>query len=322
MWYSGVRAWRLAGVVAVVSLIGGACRDERGTATSSGANITVVDGDGDTVRLAAPARRVISLVPSATDLIVALGSKPLLVGRTRYDRDSALASIASVGGGLDPDLERVAALKPDLVITWWPSKSSELRDRLRAQGIAVYAAPTRDTAAFFAVDAALGALLGRDSAATALATAIRDTLRAVHQAVAARPTPSVLYLIWGDPPMTVGPHTFVGELIGVAGGRDLFDDATTDWPRVSMEAIVQRAPQVIVVAEGEDAQRGAERMRDTPGWRSLAAVRAGRAVSVPADLMERPGPGLGRAARILAQAIHPELQGRKVLLQQPLQQPQ
>jgi iron complex transport system substrate-binding protein len=319
MWYSGVRAWRLAGAVAVVSLIGSACRDERGrpaagaaagSARARGATATpvrVVDGDGDTVQLAAPAQRVISLVPSATDLIVALGGRAQLVGRTRYDRDSSLASIPSVGGGLDPDLERVAALRPDLVVTWSPSKSSALRARLLAEGIAVYAVPTQDTAAFYASNSALGALLGRDSAARALATAVRDTLAAVHAAVAGRPTPSVLYLIWGDPPMTVGPHTFVAELIGVAGGRDLFADATTDWPRVSMEAIVQRAPDVIVPAVGEDAGRGAERIQDTPGWRTLAAVRAGRVVPVPADLMERPGPGLGRAARVLARAIHPEV---------------
>jgi iron complex transport system substrate-binding protein len=312
MWYSGVRVRWLAGAVGVVSLIGGACggagsRESGVGSRGAGTGIVVVDGDGDTVRLARAARRVVSLVPSATDIIVALGGKAQIVGRTRYDRDSSLASIASVGGGVDPDLERMVALKPDLVITWAPSKSSVLRDQLHAQHIATYATPTRDTAAFFAVESALGALIGRDSAARALATAIRDTMAAVHAAVAGRPTPSTLYLIWGDPPMTVGPHTFVGELIGVAGGRDLFDDATTDWPRVSMEAIVQRAPDVVVVAVGEDAQRGAERMRDAPGWRSLAAVRAGRVVPVPADLMERPGPGLGRAARILAQAIHPEL---------------
>jgi ABC-type Fe3+-hydroxamate transport system substrate-binding protein len=307
MWYSGVRTWRLAGAVAAVSLIGGACRDQRQPASAASATISVIDGDGDTVRLPHPAARVVSLVPSATDLVVALGAKPQLVGRTRYDRDTSLAVVPSVGGGLDPDLERLAALKPDLVITWSPSKSSVLREQLRAQHIPVYAAPTRDTAAFFASDAALGALLGRDSAAHVLAAQIRDTIAAVHAAVAGRPAPAVLYLIWGDPPMTVGPHTFVGELIGVAGGRDLFDDATTDWPRVSMEAILQRAPDVVVVAVGEDVQRGAERMRDTPGWRSLAAVRAGRVVSVPADLMERPGPGLGQAARVLARAIHPEV---------------
>jgi ABC-type Fe3+-hydroxamate transport system substrate-binding protein len=305
MLFSGVRARRLAGAAVVVSLIGGACQHEHAAPTA--AAVRVVDGDGDTVRLAHPATRVVSLVPSATDLIVALGARGALVGRTRYDRDTSLATIPSVGGGIDPDLERVAALKPDLVITWSPSKTSALRDRLLGQGIAVYAAPTRDTAAFYASDSALGALIGRDSAAAALATTVRDTIAAVRAAVAGKPAPSVLYLIWGDPPMTVGPHTFVGELIGVAGGRDLFADATTDWPRVSMEAIVQRAPDVVVVAVGEDVERGAERMQDAPGWRSLAAVRAGRVVPVPADLMERPGPGLGHAARVLVQAIHPEL---------------
>jgi ABC-type Fe3+-hydroxamate transport system substrate-binding protein len=303
MLSSGMRLRRLAGAVGVISLVFVACHPEHPRARAA---ILVVDGDGDTVQLAAPARRVISLVPSATDLVVALGGRAQIVGRTRYDRDSSLASIPSVGGGIDPDLEQVAALKPDLVITWSPSKSSELRARLLSQGIAVYAVPTRDTAAFFASNQAIGALIGRDSAATALATAIRDTLAAVHASVAGQATPSVLYLIWGDPPMTVGPHTFVAELIGVAGGRDLFGDASVDWPRVSMEAIVQRAPDVIVVAVGEDAQRGAERMQDTPGWRSLAAVRAGRVAPVPADLMERPGPGLGRAARVLAGAIHPD----------------
>ena len=308
MWYSGVRVRWLAGAVGVVSLFCGACRESANPAPASATSaISVIDGDGDTVRLAHPAQRVVSLVPSVTDLIIALGGRAQLVGRTRYDRDTSLASIASVGGGVDPDLERMAALTPDLVITWSPSKSSVLRQQLLAQHIATYATPTRDTAAFFAVNTALGALLGRDSAAQALATAIRDTMAAVHAAVAGHPTPSTLYLIWGDPPMTVGPHTFVGELIGVAGGRDVFDDATTDWPRVSMEAIVKRAPDVVVVAVGEDAQRGDERMQDAPGWRSLGAVRAGRVVPVPADLMERPGPGLGRAARILAQAIHPEV---------------
>jgi ABC-type Fe3+-hydroxamate transport system substrate-binding protein len=314
MWYSGVRVWRLAGAVAVISLIGSACGDERArpaaaavVANATAASVRVVDGDGDTVRLAAPAQRVISLVPSATDLVVALGGRGQLVGRTRYDRDTSLASIPSVGGGIDPDLERVAALKPDLVIAWSPSKSSALRARLQAQGIAVYAVPTEDTAAFYASDSALGALIGRDSAARALAAAVRDTMAAVHAAVAGRPTPAVLYLIWGDPPMTVGPHTFVAELIGVAGGRDLFADATTDWPRVSMEAIVARAPDVIVAAVGEDPTGGAERLQSAPGWRGLAAVRSGRVVQVPADLMERPGPGLGRAARVLARAIHPEV---------------
>jgi iron complex transport system substrate-binding protein len=308
--YPGVRAWRLAGAVSAVlvgSSVGAtACRETpRAAAPASG--LGVVDGDGDSVRLARPARRIVSLVPSATDLVVALGGLPQLVGRTRYDRAPAVAAVSSLGGGLDPDLEQLTALRPDLVLTWAPSRTSPLRHALIATGAAIYATPTRDTGSFYSSVAALGTLLGRDSAASALARAVRDTLAAVHASVAGRPTPTVLYVVWGDPPMTVGPQTFVGELIRVAGGRNAFDDATSDWPVVSMEEVVRRAPDVIVLSVGEDATQGAERLQHAPGWRALPAVRAGHVVALPADLLERPGPALGDAARRLARAIHPEV---------------
>jgi iron complex transport system substrate-binding protein len=307
--YPGVRAWWLAGAVTAV-LVGTSvtegCRETPPPSARASA-IRVVDGDGDTVRLAQPARRVVSLVPSATDLVVALGGLPQLVGRTRYDRAPAVAAVSSLGGGLDPDLEKLTALRPDLVLTWAPSRTSPLRTALAAGGSAIYATPTRDTSSFYAAVVALGTLLGRDSAAGALARTVRDTLAAVHASVAGRPTPTVLYVVWGDPPMTVGPQTFVGELIRIAGGRNAFDDATSDWPVVSMEDVVRRAPDVIVLSVGDDSTQGAERLQHAPGWRSLAAVRAGRVVALPADLLERPGPALGDAARRLARAIHPEV---------------
>jgi len=109
--------------------------------------------------------------------------------------------------------------------------------------------------------------------------------------------------------MTIGPHTFIAQLIHAAGGRNAFDDASIDWPRVSMEDIVARAPAVILLSVGEDRRSGAERLRTTPGWRDLPAVRAGRVVEVPADLTNRPGPEIGTVARLFRDAIHPELAG-------------
>lgn len=269
------------------------------------AGVRVVDADRDTVRMARPATRVVSLVPSATDLIVALGGKAQLVGRTRYDRDTTVAAIPSVGGGLGPDLETLTALRPDLVIGWVGERKS-LGPTISTGGCAFYAVPTRDTTDFYASAQAIGALIGRDSAATALIARVRGELTAIHASVAGRSTPTVLYVIWGSPPMTAGPRTFIGQLIGVAGGRDAFDDGSTDWPTVSMEQIIKRAPDVIVLPVGENAQQGAERLRNMPGWRSLPAVRAGRVVEVSADLMNRPGPLLGTVARVLRDAIHPE----------------
>jgi iron complex transport system substrate-binding protein len=110
--------------------------------------------------------------------------------------------------------------------------------------------------------------------------------------------------------MTIGPHTFIAQLIQIAGGRDVFDDATIDWPKVSVEEIVHRAPDVVILSVGEDSTRGAEALRHAPGWRTLPAVRTGHVSEVPADLTNRPGPLFGVAARAFRDAIHPEAKGR------------
>jgi iron complex transport system substrate-binding protein len=273
-------------------------------------DLVVVDGDGDTVRLGSPAKRVISLVPSVTDLIVAMRLQPRLVGRTRYDKSPAIASVASVGGTIDPDLERVFALHPDLVLAWEGTKGTAQRQAIGAHGIPLYAVALRDSAALFKTVKDLGTMLGSDSAAMQMATSLRAQLDSVKRSVAGLPRPTVLFAIWGDPPMTVGPRTFIAELIRIAGGRNVFDDASMDWPRVTVEEIVHRSPDVVILSVGEDSARGAEALRRAPGWRTLPAVRNGHVVGVPADLTNRPGPLFGVAARAFRDAIHPEARPR------------
>jgi len=274
------------------------------------ARLTLVDGDGDTVRLAAPAKRVICLVPSATDLIVAMSLQSQLVGRTRYDKAQAIASVASVGGTIDPDMERVFALHPDLVLAWQGTKGSNQRQSIATHGIPVYAVALRDSAALFKTIHDLGMMLDADSTAAMLAASLRSQVDSVHASVTGLSRPSVLFAIWGDPPMTIGPHTFIAELIQIAGGRDVFDDATMDWPKVSVEEIVNRAPNIVILSVGEDSTRGAEALRRAPGWRTLPAVRTGHVSEVPADLTNRPGASFGAAARAFRDAIHPEAKGR------------
>ena len=270
----------------------------------------LVDGDGDTVRLAAPARRVICLVPSATDLTVAMGLQSRLVGRTRYDKSPAIASVASVGGTIDPDLERVFALQPDLVLAWEGTKGTAQRQAIGAHGIPLYAVALRDSAALFKTVKDLGTMLGSDTASAQMAASLRAQLDSVRASVSGLPRPTVLFAIWGDPPMTVGPRTFIAELIRIAGGRNVFDDASMDWPRVTVEEIVHRSPDVVILSVGEDSTRGAEALRRAPGWRTLPAVRNGHVVGVPADLTNRPGPLFGVAARAFRDAIHPEARPR------------
>ena len=298
---------RLAALAALLALCGGCGRaDARGGAAPGGA-ITLVDDAGRTVTLPRPARRVISLVPGANATLVGLGAAGQLVARTDYDRGPALDSLPSLGGGLDPNLEKLVSLRPDLVIGWETHKP-QLRERLEELGIPVYAVKTEDTTDVFRNIRDLGRLTGRAPAADSLATRLRGEIAAVRASVAGLPRPSVLFVVWNDPPMTAGPGTFVMQLIGVAGGRPIFPDVTELWPTVSMEEIVRRQPDVVVIPVGES---GTPRFdARSPGWRELKAMRGRGRVLIPAELVKLPGPGIGETARRLRDALHPERAGR------------
>jgi cobalamin transport system substrate-binding protein len=119
----------------------------------------------------------------------------------------------------------------------------------------------------------------------------------------------VFYVVFSDPPMTAGPQTFIGQLISLAGGRSIFDDTPQNWPNVAIEEIVRRDPDIVIVPVGEFETNSVDRFHHMPGWRDLRAVRTGRIVTVPADLMSRPSPSIGDAARVLEHALHPEIVG-------------
>jgi iron complex transport system substrate-binding protein len=272
--------------------------------------VVVADDAGRELRLARPASRVVSLVPSATETLLALGAREQIVGRTRYDTAPEVRDVPSVGGGLDPSIETLIGLRPELVIVWEGERSRGLRPRLEEMGIGVFALAADDTTDVFRSIDQLGRLTGRGRAADSLATAIRAELAEVRASVAGRTIPSVFYVVSNDPPMTAGPRTFLGQLIGIAGGQSIFPDAAQDWPTVAMEEIVRRQPEVVILPLGEIPTQTPEALRTRPGWRELRAVREGRVATVDADLVNRPGPNLGRAARALRDALHPELAGR------------
>ncbi|MBX6333066.1 MAG: cobalamin-binding protein [Gemmatimonadaceae bacterium] len=259
------------------------------------------------MRLAHPARRVISLIPSATETVVALGAADRVVGRTRYDTEPALAAVPIIGGGIDPSIEAIVALHPDLVVTWDAEPRQRVREALDRVGIPTLNIRAQDTTDVFRSIAQLGALLARNDAARTLSARLRAELADVARSVAGRPQPRVFYVVFNDPPMTAGPDTFLGQLVEVAGGTNIFADARQSWPTVSLEEVVQRRPDVIVLPYGEMRADLLARLRELPGWRDLPAVRAGRIVRVPVDLVNRPGPEIGAAARMLRDGFHPEL---------------
>jgi iron complex transport system substrate-binding protein len=129
--------------------------------------------------------------------------------------------------------------------------------------------------------------------------------------VAGRPAPKVFFLVWNDPPMTAGPKTFISQIVGLAGGRNVFGDTPADWPNVSMEEILRRDPDVLILPQGEKGgAHDIAQLRAAPGWRELRAMRLGHTVAVPADLVNRPGPHMAEAARLLRDRLHPGVSPR------------
>ena len=266
--------------------------------------IRVTDDAGRALTLPRAATRVVSLMPTVTDLIIAMGQADRLIARTDYDLDTTIANLPSLGGGLTPSVEWLAAQKPDLVIAWPDHGTRSLVGKMEAVGLRVYAARTDTLANTFSTIRNLGVLLGSKAAADSLAAAITAGLDSVRTAIKGRAPVRVAYLVSVAPPTVVGPRTFINELITIAGGINVFADIGQLYPEVNIEELVRRDPDVIVIARESEADLRAE-LAALPVWRELRAVQAGRVHRVSPYDFNRSGPLMPRAARVLAGFFHP-----------------
>ena len=265
--------------------------------------ITVRDGAGIPVTIKAPARRVASLMSSTIDIIVALGAADRIVARTRYDTAGAVAKAVNVGGGLDPSIETLLASRPDLFIVWKGQATSAVANRMRAVGVPVYLVDTRDTNALFATVRDVGALLGLTPRATAAANALRAELRTVQSVTMRLPKPSAVFVISRSPVIIAASKSFMAELVGVAGATNPFGDVPGDFPTLSLERFLARDPDVLIVGRRDDGGAQLARLRDTPGWRDLRAVKRGAVIEVDGEQWGRPTLHVGALVRELSVAL-------------------
>jgi iron complex transport system substrate-binding protein len=283
-------------------LFGAACT---ATSKSPATRPHFEDAEGHAVSMAhLPAHRIISIMQSATEWLVLMGESHRLVARTDYDHEPELAALPSIGGGLDPSAEAVAALKPDLIIGWHNRESADLENALAPFHIPVLSFETTDTGDVFRNLARLGELVAQPQRADSLAAALRADLRATRRDASsdtAQARPTVLLVLWTDPPMTAGGGTWMTTVLETACMRNVFDDVRSAWPTVSLESIAAGRPDWILTSKGEPGQRLAD-LRSRVGWRDLDAVKRGRVIEIPGDLFARAGPTIADAARAIVAA--------------------
>jgi ABC-type Fe3+-hydroxamate transport system substrate-binding protein len=292
-----VRSSRLLVTVTACAALLAACeRAPRPVATRT------TDDFGDTIAMAAPPARIVSLNPATTELLYAIGAGGRMVGRTAYDLwPDAARALPDLGPGLRPNVEAVLAARPQLVVLYASDDNRDAARRLRAAGVATAAYRVDRIADFARVARALGVLTGDTAAARATIDSVRATLDGVRSATAARPHPSVFWPLYDQPLLAVGGGSYLDELITIAGGRNLYGFMSAPSPQITIEDLVQRDPDVVLVPPASRARYLAD-----PRWRALRAVREGRVLVIDTTIVLRPGPRLGEAARSLAALLHPD----------------
>lgn len=237
-------------------------------------------------------RRIVSLVPSVTRMIVELGAGHRLVGRTDYDTAPPLDTLPSVGGGLNPSLERLVSLRPDLVVRFQSDTDVETPARLDEIGIAHLAVRADTIADVRSVVRRLGRLLDETARADSLIGVLDRELERVREATVGRTPVRAAFVLGGTPPWVAGPHTFVDELITLAGGVNAFADLERPYAGVSPEVFRARDIDVILLGPGTDLPD--------------ALVGDTRVARLTAEI-ELPGLDLYRAAWAVAAALHEDL---------------
>lgn len=273
------------------------------------AALTVTDQTGRRITLPTAPARIISLVPSVTEILYSIGAQDRLVGVTDFcDYPPEARRKPHVGGMLAPSLEGMVSLKPDLVVATSAGNRQETFDQLERLRIPVYVVNPVAVADVLDLIGRLGRLTDRGEAADRTVAALRERVRAVTARVEGRPRLRVLYVLWPDPLMVPGRGSLVSELIALAGGESVTADGGDGYPRYSLEAALARNPDIIVLAS-----HGSERSplsRDQ--WerlRQVPAIAAGRLYTIDGNLTHRYGPRIVDGLERLARFIHPEAFG-------------
>jgi iron complex transport system substrate-binding protein len=275
-------------------------------AGTANAAVSVVDDAGQTITLAQPARRVVSLAPHVTEMLYAAGAGDRIVGTVAYsDYPPEARDIPRVGDNKALDLERIAALKPDLIVAWRHGNAQKQTDRLRALGLPLFHSEPRKLEAIADNIEKLGSLTGTEASARQAAQAFRGEVASLRASYAGRAPVTVFYQVWQQPLMTLNGQHLVSDMLALCGGRNLFFNESLLVPTVSVEAVVAGNPEVLLTPS-----MGATRSdRPLPDfamwerWKQMTAVARGNLFSIDGDLVNRAGPRAVLGAQRICQQL-------------------
>jgi iron complex transport system substrate-binding protein len=264
---------------------------------------TVTDQLGRTVQVPEHPHRLVCLMPSVVDDVYALGAGADVIAVTDYTKYPAEARTKpSVGSILTPSMETILSLHPDLVLGSADMSHTETLQQLERLGIVVFMVSTHGVNGIYQSIESLGLALNREDSARALIARLRGREAEVRRQVKGKSVVSILMPVGYDPIVTIGKHAFITELIEIAGGRSVTGDIDQEWPQVSLEAVLARAPEALLLIRG--SRMSMDKIRAQPGWNSMPAVKNNRIYYVD-DRINLPSPVAFDALEELARQFHP-----------------
>jgi iron complex transport system substrate-binding protein len=267
------------------------------------ASRTVKDELGRTMEVPDHPHRVVCMVPSVVDIVYSLGAGEDVVAIsdfTKYPKEALQKP--HIGLPLNPSIETIVALHPDLALGTGDLNTMEFTSHLQRLGIPVFMVDPHGIEGIYTSILSLGSALNRDTDASGLVARLRMRVNTVRGHVAGKPAVRVFMAIWYDPVMTIGKRAFISELIEAAGGLSVTDDIAQEWPQVSLETLVSRQPDALVLMRG--AAITLDELKARPGWENLKAVQQGR-IFYTDDRIELPSPVAFDALEDLAKQFHP-----------------
>jgi iron complex transport system substrate-binding protein len=293
-----------AAAIAVFALCTGCEGSAAKSASKSPDSATSFTDDfGNAVSLDSASKRIVSLNPTTTEILFAIGAGSRLVGRTRWDTwpDSA-RFVTNVGDAMRPNVEAILNTHPDLVVFYASNDNRPAEASLRKAGIRTLAFRIDSIAQFKRATLTLGKLVGEPARAQNVVDSVSRTLEAVRVAAARVPRTSVFYHTWDSPLITIGARSFLHELVVLAGGRNVYGDVQEISPVVTLEDVVRRNPDVILAGPIT-----VKSLLANPQWQAVPAVRAKRVFAYDTNVVGRPAVTLGMGAVNLANLLHPGL---------------
>jgi len=263
------------------------------------------DDLGRSVSLPLPVKRVVSLAPNLTEIVFAVGGGDRLVGRTSYcDYPPEAKSVQVIGDTGTPNLERIIAVKPQVVLVSTSSQLEVFTQQLQNQNIAVFVTDPHDLEGIFRSMDQIGEMLGEKEQAAQLVQKLRDRTNAVAAAVKQKQPVKVFYQVSAEPLYTIGREAFVTDLIRRAGGVSVTAEVPGAWPKYSAESALAAKPEAIILPTG--GSMGAANSAFTDALRQSPAALGGRVYKINDDHLARPGPRVVDGLEEMARALHPD----------------